>query len=132
MNATNSMIAQSKLNYKIMGLVSIDFCLSAETIPCALNELRQIGIYRDVVDVMNALRANQAHFGSVTRECVVPGHVTADWYFDRLQDDIQDATGLNGRALWAAWAKVKGNLRLRWAAKNYKRPTMAIIKKWIA
>ena len=115
MNATNSMIAQSKLNYKIMGLVSIDFCL-----------------YLDVVDVMNALRANQAHFGSVTRECVVPGHVTADWYFDRLQDDIQDATGLNGRALWAAWAKVKGNLRLRWAAKNYKRPTMAIIKKWIA
>lgn len=132
MNASSSIIAQAKLNNKIMGLMSIDFCLSTETIPYALNELRQVGVYLDVVDVMRALRASHADFKPVTNECVVPGHVTADWYFDRLQDDIQDATGLKGPALWAAWAKVKGNLRLRWAAKNYKRPTMGIIKKWIA
>ena len=132
MNATNGIIARQKLYTRIMGLVSIDFCLSNETIPCALNELRCVGVYLDHTDVMGALIANGAHFGSVTNECSVPGHVTAGWPLDLLQDDLQDATGLKGRDLWRAWAKVKGQLRLRWAAKNYSRPTAATLQKWAA
>lgn len=132
MNASKTMIAETKQTERILGLLSIDVCMSADTAGYVINELRYVNVHVDVTDIMVALRRAGASFSSVTNECKVPSYVRADWTFDLLQDDLQDASGLKGPALYCAWAKVKGHLRLRWAAKNYSRPSISTMLRWIA
>ena len=132
MNASKMMIAETKRTAHIMGLLAIDSHMSADSASYVVNELRYAGIHVDVADILNALRSSGAYFHHITNECAVPGHVKADWTFDLLQDDLQDASGLKGPALYCAWAKVKARLRIRWAAGNYNRPTAAMMLRWIA
>ncbi len=93
-------------------------------------ELRAAGIEVLPGELRDALILTNASRNPWTGEWAIPSYHQPTFGFDELQDDLKRETGLTGPALYAAWAKVKGHLRARWAAGNFKKPAAQTLAKW--
>ena len=112
-----------------LDLLKISDRTSPEDLRAASAELRAAGCDVCAEELRDALRAARAYCNPMTGEWTVPGATAPTWGYDTLQDAISDRTGLRGPALFAAWQKVKGHLRLRFAAGNTARPADHVVAR---
>lgn len=114
-------------NRKLLGYLQISTHIG--DLSGAILELRGAGVDVTTEQLRIALLNAGADRNPVTFEWRVPGAVPPTWAYDELQDWLSRA-GLRGVDLYRAWAVVKGHLRVRWAAKNYARPSEATVLRW--
>lgn len=113
-----------------LALLKISDRTGPEDLRAASAELRAAGCDVCAEELTDALRAARAYRNPTTGEWTVPGATAPKWAYDELQDTIRDRTGLRGPALFAAWQKVKGHLRLRFARGNTARPADHVAVRW--
>jgi hypothetical protein len=113
----------------LLGYLQIERDISPEGLRAAEIELRAAGVTVPSGDLRASLSQANAHQNAVTGMWTVPGAQPPHWGFDDLQDVLSRA-GLRGPELWRAWQKVKGHLRVRWAAGNHTKPTAALVLRW--
>lgn len=115
----------------ILRYLTIDSHAGPEALRSASRELATVGVMVEADDLRAALARVRADRHPTTGEWKIPSHVAPAWGFDDLQDAIMDgAPTLRGAALACAWSRVKGHLRLRWAAGNFARPRNATLIRW--
>ena len=101
-----------------------------EDLRSACVELAAVGVSVQADDLRALLAQARADRNPMTGEWRVPNATPPAWGYDELQDAIRARTGLRGPALFAAWQKVKGHLRLRFAAGNTARPADHVAARW--
>ena len=115
----------------ILAYLSISPVVAPEELGAIEAELSAVGVSLPAGDLRAALH-REATRHPITGMWTVPHSVRPTFGLDELQDDLCRVTGLNGPALWAAWRVVKGHLRVRWAAGNYRRPAPHVMARWVA
>lgn len=115
---------------KHLDLLKISARIGPEDLRAASAELRAAGLDVCAEELRDALRAVRAYQNPVTGEWTVPGATPPVWGYDDLQDALRSRANLRGEALFAAWQKVKGHLRLRVAAGNVSRPADHVAVRW--
>ena len=115
---------------KHLDLLKISARIGPEDLRTASAELRAAGLDVCAEELRDALRAARAYQNPVTGEWTVPGATPPVWGYDDLQDALQSRANLSGAALFAAWQKVKGHLRVRIAKGNLARPADHVVVRW--
>ena len=115
---------------KHLDLLKISARIGPEDLRVASAELRAAGLDVCAEELRDALRAARAYQNPVTGEWTVPGATPPVWGYDDLQDALRSRTNLSGQALFAAWQKVKGHLRVRVAKGNVSRPADHVVVRW--
>ena len=115
---------------KHLNLLKISTRIGPEDLRTASAELRAAGLDVCAEELRDALRAARAYQNPVTGEWTVPNATPPVWGYDDLQDALRSRTNLSGQALFAAWQKVKGHLRVRVAAGNVTRPADHVVVRW--
>ena len=121
----------TKTNASILAYLSIMPVVAPEDLSAIEGELSAAGVSLPTGDLRAALH-REAVRHPITGMWTLPNSVRPTFGFDELQDDLRRVTGLTGPALWAAWRVVKGHLRIRWAAGNYRRPAPHVMGRWVA
>jgi hypothetical protein len=60
-----------------------------------------------------------------------PQHAMVCTMQQQLMDHLEISMGLRGSALYAAWAKVRGNLLVRYASGNFSKPRKSAVASWV-
>lgn len=115
---------------RALALLRIDHHVGLPGLQLAALELSAVGVRVASLDLAAVLRRSGAFQNPVTLEWVPPGACPPTWPYDGLQDLVMDRTGWRGPRLWAAWLRVKGQLRLRWAVGNFARPRAETVVRW--
>ena len=115
---------------KHLDLLKISARIGPEDLRAAAAELRAAGLDVCAEELRDALRAARAYQNPVTGEWTVPGATPPVWGYDDLQDALRSRANLRGEALWAAWQKVKGHIRVRIAKGNMARPADHVVVRW--
>ena len=115
---------------KHLNLLKISARIGPEDLRAASAELRAAGLDVCAEELRDALRAARAYQNPVTGEWTVPGATPPAWGYDDLQDALRSRANLSGQALFTAWQKVKGHLRVRVAAGNVSRPADHVVVRW--
>jgi hypothetical protein len=115
---------------KHLNLLKISARIGPEDLRAASAELRAAGVDVCAEELRDSLRAARAYQNPVTGEWTVPDATPPVWGYDELQDALRSRANLRGEALFAAWQKVKGHLRLRVAAGNVSRPADHVVVRW--
>lgn len=111
--------------------LTLDSHAGPEALRAVSAELEAVGVTVSAGDLRAALARVRADRNPVTEEWKIPGYVAPAWSFADLQDAIMDKSPtLRGPALWSAWTRIKGHLRLRWADGNYNKPRTATLIRW--
>jgi hypothetical protein len=115
---------------KHLNLLKISARIGPEDLRAASAELRAAGLDVCAEELRDALRAARAYQNPVTGEWTVPGATPPVWGYDDLQNALRSRANLSGQALFTAWQKVKGHLRVRVAAGNVSRPADHVVVRW--
>lgn len=115
----------------LLAYLTLSPAIGSEELSAVEAELAAAGVRLPTGDLRAALHRDATRH-PVTGMWTVPNAVRPTFGFDELQDDLRRVTGLRGPALWNAWRAVKGHLRVRWAAGNYRKPAPHMLRKWAA